>query len=156
MEQTCIAHSETAWAGTLLSASSWEGATAAVASASCWTTCFPVSRKSSFFESHTSRTRLWHRGEENEKLSSGKIVFIKFLPKPSVWTKQKPPDLRVLRKTPFWASYSVSCRSLKECGCYLVCFLMFSNFYQLDSHNETCDVALADVRWSIWQKSDIP
>ena len=28
-------------------------------------------------------------------------------------------------------------------------FFRFSNFYPLDSHNETCDVALADVRWRI-------
>ena len=28
-------------------------------------------------------------------------------------------------------------------------FFMFSNFYPLDSRNETCDVALAVVRWRI-------
>ena len=109
MEQTCIAHSETAWAGTLLSASSWEGATAAVASASCWTTCFPVSRKSSFFESHTSRTRLWHTRENNVyKIMKRKDSLHQILPKPNVWSKQKPPDLRVLHNNSILSSLQMS------------------------------------------------
>ena len=35
--------------------------------------------------------------------------------------------------------------SNKVCGCYLVHFLMFSNFHQLDLHNEYC-VALTNLR----------
>jgi hypothetical protein len=36
----------------------------------------------------------------------------------------------------------------KVCGCYLVHFCMFSNFYQLDLHKDIC-VALAILRWRI-------
>ena len=36
----------------------------------------------------------------------------------------------------------------KVCGCYLVCFFIFSNFLKLDLHKET-SVALANLQWSI-------
>ena len=51
--------------------------------------------------------------------------------------------------------------SCNVCGCYSVCFFMFSNFCWLDLHNETC-VGLANLRWNFsknwienWTLSDL-
>ena len=43
------------------------------------------------------------------------------------------------------ASFFSFSPSSKLCGCYLVIFFMFSNFYQLDLHNTT-RVVLVNLR----------
>jgi hypothetical protein len=42
--------------------------------------------------------------------------------------------------------------SFKVCGCYSVCFFMFSVVLKLNLHNETC-AAWANLRWRIRKKS---